>query len=134
MDDHSGTTEPTIILTGPHETRPLIVASTTGFKCGIHSPGSKNILTRSSLNFDTVEEIDINPFVLTTYQINDYVLRRQIQNSSCHVLYLFQHSPKNREQHHAAVTRELGIALVMADSTIPHLIDLEKDTAEVLDR
>ena len=25
---------------------------------------------------DTIDEVDINPFVLTTYQINDYVLRR----------------------------------------------------------
>ena len=25
---------------------------------------------------DAVDESDINPFVLTTYQINDYVLRR----------------------------------------------------------
>jgi len=25
---------------------------------------------------DTVDEIDVDPFILTTYQINDYVLRR----------------------------------------------------------
>ena len=25
---------------------------------------------------DTIDEIDINPYVLTTYQVNDYVLRR----------------------------------------------------------
>ena len=25
---------------------------------------------------DTIDEIDTNPYVLTTYQVNDYVLRR----------------------------------------------------------
>ena len=25
---------------------------------------------------DTIDEIDVNPYVLTTYQVNDYVLRR----------------------------------------------------------
>jgi hypothetical protein len=42
--------------------------------------------------------------------------------------------PENQEQRHAAVTRGLGIALVMADSTIPDLIDLEEDIAEILER
>ena len=45
--------------------------------------GSKNILSiyikqiQSDVEtIDTVDEIYIDPFVLTTYQINDYVLRR----------------------------------------------------------
>ena len=28
---------------------------------------------------DTIDEIDTNPYVLTTYQVNDYVLRRSPQ-------------------------------------------------------
>ena len=68
-------------------------------------------------------------------RLSNHEQERQIQTPpGSHLLHLFQHSPENREQRHAAVTRGLGIALVMADSTIPDLIELEEDIAEILDR
>ena len=88
VNDHSGTTEsmPTsFILTGPRETRPPRFNTMKWSQVRNPYSGEKVYIKQiqSEVEVETIDatdidKIDINPFVLTTYQIND-VLRRYPQ-------------------------------------------------------
>jgi hypothetical protein len=79
-DSNGGATKPTSIshiLVNERPAKPPIIASTKW----IQVPKGKSyeyvrLLQPDVETIDTIEEIDTNPFILTTYQVNDYVLRR----------------------------------------------------------
>ena len=81
VDDHSGTTEPltvSFMVVGPRTPRPPIFAATEWIQ--VKNPFSgehDNIkqLQSEVETIDTIDEIDVNPFVLLTYQVNDNDLR-----------------------------------------------------------
>ena len=64
------------ILTGPREPRPPIFAATKWTQERNPFSGDQEHIKQIKSEvetIDTVDEIDINPFVLMTYLINDYV-------------------------------------------------------------
>jgi hypothetical protein len=82
VDDHSGTTEllpVSFMAVGPRIPRPPQFAATKWIQ--VQNPFSgeldyiKQIQSKGE-TIDTIDEIDINSYILTTYQFNDYVLRR----------------------------------------------------------
>ena len=82
VDNHSGTTQkmPTsFILTESRLARPRIFAATKWIQ--VRNPLSEELdyiqqMQSDVETIDTIDEIGMSPFVLTTYQIFDYVLRR----------------------------------------------------------
>ena len=81
-DDHTGTTAPVSIanvIAIKRMPNPRIIAATKWMQS--RNPASGELeyikLLQSDVEIiDTIDEIDTNPYVLTTYQVNDYVLRR----------------------------------------------------------
>ena len=82
VDDHAGTTEPLPIsftVVGPQTPRPPIFTATKWIEVKNPFSGEWDYIKQIQSEvetIDTIDEIDINPYVLTTYQVNDYVLRR----------------------------------------------------------
>ena len=82
MDNHSGTTQPmptSFILTESRLPRPPIFAATKWIQVKNLFSGELDYIQQIHSDVETIntiDEIDISPFVLTTYQVNDYVLRR----------------------------------------------------------
>ena len=46
------------------------------------------------------------------------------------ILHLFRHSPENRNQRHAAVSRGLGIARTVTNTVLPYIIEIEEAVQE----
>jgi len=80
-DDHFGSTEPmpiSFILASKRKPKPPIFAATKWIQ--VRNPLSREQEYIKQIQsdvevVDTIDEIDVDPYVLTTYQVNDYVLR-----------------------------------------------------------
>jgi transposase InsO family protein len=81
-ETHDNTTPPTsisYILVDERPSRPPIPAARTWIRISQRPDGSglyDRVDQSEDRVIDTVAEIDTSPYVLTTYQVNDYVLRR----------------------------------------------------------
>jgi len=79
-DDHSGSTEPiSFILASKRKPKPTIFATPKWIQERNSLSGEQEYIQQIQSDVevvDTIDEIDVNPYALTTYQVNDYVLRR----------------------------------------------------------
>ena len=82
MDYHSGSTEPTpisYILATKRKPKPIIFAATKWIQVRNPFSGEKEYIKQMQSGMeiiDTIDEIDANPSVLSTCQVNDYISRR----------------------------------------------------------